>query len=420
MTLKEIREKQAELVSKARAKLEEIKDDTPEPRAKEIETEYDSIMADHDKLEERAQREERVAAAEAKINAPDPRRPKLDDGEPVREGAKEPTYREAFKSWLKYGAANLTPEERAVIGKHRASAEMMEGREARAQSTTNSAGGYTIPTDLASEIVVSMKAYGGMLQVARILATAGGNAINFPTLDDTSTTAYLLSENTQATNEGDLTFGQKTLNAYKYASGPILVSEELTQDSAFDVEQVVRDAMAVRFGRKLNAQFTSGTGSSQPNGVVTASAAGVTAGSITTTTFDEIMDLFHSVDPAYRDAPGVRFMFHDDTLKILRKLKDSQNRYIWQPADVRAGAPATILDKPYVINQDMDQFGSLKKPVLFGDFGKYVIRRVQDIAIRRLVERYADYDQVGFIGFARFDGELMDTAAIKHITCPTA
>lgn len=420
MTLKEIREKQLELVAKARAKLEEIKDDTPEARAKEIETEYDRMMADHDKLEERAQREERVAAAEAKINAPDPRRPKLEDGTVEAKDAKEPSYREAFKSWLKYGASSLTPEERSVISKYRASAEMMDGREARAQSTTNSAGGYTIPTDLASEIVVSMKAFGGMLQSARIITTAAGNAINFPTLDDTSTTAYLLSENTQATNEGDLTFGQKTLNAYKYASGPILVSEELTQDSAFDIEQVVRDAMAVRFGRKLNAQFTSGTGSSQPNGVVTASAAGTTAASISTTTFDEIMDLFHSVDPAYRDAPGVRFMFHDNTLKILRKLKDGQSRYIWQPADVRAGAPATILDKPYVINQDMDQFGSLKKPVLFGDFNKYVIRRVQDIAIRRLVERYADYDQVGFIGFARFDGELMDTAAVKHMSCPTA
>jgi HK97 family phage major capsid protein len=196
------------------------------------------------------------------------------------------------------------------------------------------------------------------------------------------------------------------------------VSAELLQDSALNVEQIIRDAMAVRFGRKVNSDLTIGDGVGDPNGIVTAAPLGVAAGAAAAITFDDLIELQHSIDPAYRSDPSCRWMFHDATLKRLRKLKDVEGNYIWQPADVRSGAPAVILDHPYTINQAMAQVAATAKSVLFGAFNRYVVRRVREMSIRRLVERYAEFDQVGFLAFARFDGELMDGNAVKHLAHP--
>jgi len=122
------------------------------------------------------------------------------------------------------------------------------------------------------------------------------------------------------------------------------------------------------------------------------------------------------VDPAYRALGTSAFMFHDDILQALRKVKDGNNNYIWQPADVRSGSPSNILGYPYVINQDMTStITTGDKTMLFGAMEKYLVRRVRDFEMLRLTERYADYLQVGFIGFSRLDGELLDTSAVKHL-----
>jgi len=413
MTIKELREKQAKLVADARAKLDEIKDDTPEARVKEIEAEYDRVMADYDKLEERAKREEELAKREAALEEPaDPeRRPVGENRTLTPEQIKEADERkaEAFRSYLRVGIEGMDPELRKVL------------REMRAQSTADAAGGYTIPQGFSNELVVSLKAWGPMLDpgITRQIVTATGNQIDWPTMDDTANQAYRLAENTQVTgSDGDLVFGNKQLDAYKYATGAILVSGELMQDSAFDIEALVREAMGTRLGRKVNSDLTIGDGSGDPNGIVTASTKGYDATLADGISFDDLIELQHSVDPAYRMGANVRWMFNDTTLKLLRKIKDGENRYIWQPADARTGAPATILDNPYSVNQAMANVADSQKSVLFGDFSKYIVRRVREFAVRRLVERYADYDQVGFIGFARFDGDLMDTAAVKHLLHP--
>src|SRR3546814_6070298 len=122
-----------------------------------------------------------------------------------------------------------------------------------------------------------------------------------------------------------------------------------------------------------------------------------------------------SIDPAYRAASTCRFMFNDSTLLSMRKLKDGDGNYLWQPADGRTGAPATVLGYGFALNQAMDSLAAAKKALLFGDFNKYVVRRFREFAVRRLDERYAEYDPVGFIGFARDYGELLDTAAVKHL-----
>lgn len=421
--LTEIREKQAKLVADARAKIDEIKDDTPEERAKEIETEYDRIMAEYDRLDERAKKEEALAAREAALEEGDPRRPlgenrTVDPADPKDEAK---LHGEIFRAYLRHGVEGLSVEERKIL-RNRRTTDFMTEAEKRAQSTSTTAGGYLVPQGFSNELVVSMKAYGPMLDpgITRELVTATGNQIPWPTLNDTANQAYRLGENTQETHsDGDLTFGQKFLDAYKYASGVILVSDELMQDAAIDIEGIVRDAMAIRLGRKVNLDLTLGDGTGDPNGIVTASTLGFTATLADGISFDDMIELQHSVDPAYRSAPNVRWMFNDTTLKLLRKIKDtSTGNYIWQPADVRTGAPSTILDKPYSINQAMANVADSQKSVLFGDFNKYIVRRVREFAVRRLIERYADFDQVGFIGFARYDGELMDTAAVKHLAHP--
>ncbi|RVK61873.1 phage major capsid protein [Sinorhizobium meliloti] len=402
----ELREKQQKLVSDARALLADIKDDTAEARVAELESQHDAAMAEYDRLEARIRREEALEARERDLNAADDRRPNGEDRS-VQGGRHEnadEARTAAFRSYLRHGLEDMPAEERKVV------------REMRAQAVgTDSKGGYLVPEGFMAELVKSLKAWGPMLDpgVTRVLTTTAGNSIPWPTMDDTSNEGSLIGENTQVT-ETEVAFGTKTLEAYKYTSGVVLVSAELLQDSAIDVEGTVRSAMAERIGRIGNRHLTVGDGSAKPNGIVTAATAVTGVAAAAALTFDDMIELFHEVDPAYRDDPSVRFMFNDGTLKSLRKIKDTvTGNYIWQPADVRTGAPATILDKPYSINQAMAAIGASNKSVAFGAFNRYVVRMVREFAIRRLVERYADYDQTGFIGFTRLDGELLDAGAVK-------
>jgi HK97 family phage major capsid protein len=402
----ELREKQQKLVADARALLADIKDDTAEARVAELESQHDAAMAEYDRLEARIKREEVLEARERDLNAADDRRPNGEDRS-VQGGQQESTDEAraaAFRSYLRHGLEDMPAEQRKVV------------REMRAQAVgTDSKGGYLVPEGFMAELVKSLKAWGPMLDpgVTRVLTTTTGASIPWPTMNDTSNEGTLIGENTQVA-ETEVTFDTKTLEAYKYTSGVVLVSAELLQDSAIDVEGTVRAAMAERIGRIGNRHLTVGDGSAKPNGIVTAATAVTGVAAAAALTFDDMIELFHAVDPAYRDDPSVRFMFSDGTLKSLRKIKDTvTGNYIWQPADVRTGAPATILDKPYSINQAMAAIGASNKSVAFGAFNRYVVRMVREFAIRRLVERYADYDQTGFIGFTRLDGELLDAGAVK-------
>jgi HK97 family phage major capsid protein len=175
--------------------------------------------------------------------------------------------------------------------------------------------------------------------------------------------------------------------------------------------------LGTRLGRLKNFKCTVGTGTNEPFGIVPAAvAAGNTVagptGTSTGWTYNNLVDLMHGVDPAYRDNQFSSFMFNDTTLKITRKLADSANRPLWQPglnAGFGSGFPSTILDKPYVINNDMASMAPNADSALFGDLSKYKVRNVADgITVMRLTERYADYLQVGFLAFMRFDGQLLD------------
>ncbi len=289
-----------------------------------------------------------------------------------------------------------------------------------AQSTTTT-GGYTVADAAMQALEVSMLAFGGMRQVATIYRTATGGPLPFPTVNDTAQKGRLLSENTSAT-ETEMTFGQLVLDAYKYSSDYVLASVEFLQDSSIDAGAFLGKALGERIARLQNDHFTTGTGSSQPKGIVTAAGdSSVTLAGTATVTYDNIIDIIHSVDPAYRN--NGRFMFHDGALKMLKKVKiaqysgDTVGVPLWQPSLV-AGQPDLIHGYPYIINQSMTTPATAVKSILFGDFSKYIIRDVRDVTLLRLDERFAELHQVAFLAFARSDGDLLDagTDPVKYAT----
>jgi len=280
---------------------------------------------------------------------------------------------------------------------------------------TDSEGGYTAPEGFVNELERQMLAFNGPRQVCRVVRTANGSDLPWPTVNDTSNTGALLAEATTIGSSVDPTFGVTTFNAYKYSSKPILVSQELLEDSAFNLGEVIASLLGERLGRITAAQYTTGSGSSQPNGVVTASGLGVTTASTTAITGDEIIDLAHSLDPAYRGLSSVGFMLHDTVLKAVRKLKDGDSRYLWEPS-VQAGVPDMLFGYPVSVNQDMSAtITAADKTMLFGAFEKFVIRDVADIRLHRLEERYRDVDQTGFVAFFRTDSDTIQAAALKHM-----
>jgi len=290
----------------------------------------------------------------------------------------------------------------------------------RAMSTSATAGGDTIPEGFLPEWEFAQLAFGGVRQVARVIRTATGNALPIPTTDDTTNTGELLAENTGAA-EQDVATGAVTLNAYKYSSKLVKVSVELLQDSAFDVPSELGRLLGERIARITNTHFTTGTGSAQPNGVVTAGAEGVDIGSYAGgVSGDDILTLIHSVDPSYRNAAS--FMLNDSTLLIVRKIKDDSGgtgvgNYLWQ-AGLESGSPGTIAGHPYTVNQDVADGATSAKFMLFGDFGKYIVRDAAGIRFRRLTERYAEADQEAFVAFSRHDGDLLNAGVnpIKYMT----
>jgi HK97 family phage major capsid protein len=277
-----------------------------------------------------------------------------------------------------------------------------------AQSTTDNKGGYTIPTGFSNELAIAEKMWGGMEGVSRIIQTDSGNDIPWPATNDTSNVAYQVSEAADLnTSAVDVTFAEPiTLKAYKWSSGLVRISEELLEDSYFNIETILADLFGIRMGRGLNAAYTTGAGTTTISGVVTgATNSAISSVGATSITYNNLVDLLHSVDPAYR--MNARFMFNDATLAYLRKIVDGDSKPLWQPT-ITAGVPDTILGYPYTINQDIASIGASAKSVLFGDFRNYLIRKVRGDRFKILLERYAELDQVAMVLLRRTDGQLLD------------
>lgn len=415
MAVKELREKQQQIVAEARERLDQI-DKADEARAKELETQHDAAMAEYDRLEKQIEREEKIAALEKRAEeARVKQRPIPGDGESrAHDEGDKPEYRHVFHKFIASGAemSELSAEERAVL-----KAGVQPKSEFRIQSTTAAAGGYTVPVELSNILVKSMAAWGPMYDedICTTINTSSGNQINIPTINDTGVAVVKHTEGTAVADTGtkDATFGQKRLDAYVFDTEFVKFSMELAQDSIFNFETLLGQLLGERLGRRSNVELTTGAGVVDPNGIVTASSLGKTAAAFAAITADELIDLIHSVDPAYRMSPKVRFMFNDTTLAAVRKLKDGSGHYLWQQGDFTSGVASTLLGYRYSINQAMASPATGQKTVLFGDFGKYFVRKVGSPVIGVMRERF--WPDLGIAGLIRLDGELSDTAAVKHL-----
>lgn len=312
----------------------------------------------------------------------------------------------AFLQLLRVGHENLTTEERSAVAELRAQA-----------AGSNVQGGYTVPTTLLNRVIEAQRAYGGIESVSQILTTESGSEIAWPTSDGASDEGELVGENSDA-GEKDVEFGTATMGSHKLTSKVIRVSMELLQDSGLDLESYLAQRIASRIGRARAKLIVRGTGVGtplQPKGLKASASVGAVTNAAGKVVFKDVNALIHSIDPSYRAAAQFRIAFNDKTLQSLEDLEDNQGRPIWLPG-VDAGAPATILKYKYVIDQAIDDIADDAKFMYAGDFNQFVIRNVRALVVRRLVERYAEYDQVGFLAFQRFGCVLQDTSAIKALT----
>lgn len=391
-----MRQQRAQLVNEAREIHNRSVKESRDMHADET-TQYEKIMADVDSLKAKIDREERHISEQADLEKRDGIVGNQGGSSKEQRGEdKNAAYDKAFRSFLMNGPDGMNAEERSLINEKRA-----------LSSGTATAGGYTVPQGFYATLSEAMKTFGGMRNVARILPTATGSKLLIPTANNTAQKGRILGESAQIASS-DPTFGQVDLDAYKYTSDLILVPIELIQDSAFDIEAYVREQIALRIARITNEHFTVGTGTAQPKGIVTASSVGKvgTAGQTTSVTVDDLIDLEHSIDPMYRKL-GAKFMFHDTSLKGMKKLKDADGRFLWS-AGLTVGAPDTILGYGYEINQDMPTMAANAKSILFGDLASYWIRDVMDIAMVRFGEKYMDFGQIGFTAFSRHDGDFIN------------
>lgn len=287
-------------------------------------------------------------------------------------------------------------------------------------SVVQTDGGFTVAPEYMRNLETAMKAYGGMREAATIIRMTSGAQMTFPTTDPTAEEGEIVGQNV-LTNETSENFGALFLDVYKYSSKSLPVPFELIQDSFIDIEAYLNEIMAMRLGRITNRHYTLGTGTNQPRGIVTSASPGKigATGQTASILYDDLIDLEHSVDRAYRSMPGTGFMMADASLKVVRKIKDGQGRPIFNPGyetGVPAGAPDTLLGRPIIINQHMEEMGPNTKPVLFGAFKKYLIRDIMDLTLFRMTDSaYTLRGQVGFAAFMRSGGNLIDVGgAVKY------
>lgn len=330
----------------------------------------------------------------------------VDDGHARPKEQRAQEYREAFLTYMRHGSAELSREQRDVLRR----GFDTTGETRALAAGTDSAGGYTVPTEFSSTIIRTLKAFGGLASLARPLNTADGRDLVFPTGDDTSNVGAIVGENVAST-EQDTAFGSVTVGAFKYSSKIVRVPYELLEDSSADIEGYLAEIFAERIGRVVASHAVSGNGSTQPQGITTAST-GLATGVTAAISYDSLVDLEHSLDPAYRNERA-QYVLSDSALKATRKLKDTTGRPIWVPSPV-VGAPNTLNGRPYLVDNSMPDTTAGNKAIAYGDFQTALVwRRVTTQHVLRLVERYAEFGQVAFLNLQRHDVKILQPAAAK-------
>ena len=276
------------------------------------------------------------------------------------------------------------------------------------QVGTDSEGGYLVPDEFEHTLVEALEEENFFRSIATVIRTSSGDR-KIPVVATKGTASWIDEEG--AYPESDDSFGQVSIGAYKVAT-MLKVSDELLNDSVFDLEAYISKEFGRRIGAKEEEAFFTGDGKGKPTGIF--SAAGGASDGVTTAaagiTFDDVMDLFYAVKSPYRKKAV--WVLNDTTVKALRKLKDNNGNYIWQPS-VQAGQPDMILNRPYHTSAYVPEVAAGAKVMAFGDFSYYWIADRQGRSFKRLNELFAANGQVGFLASQRVDGKLILSEAVK-------
>lgn len=397
MSIQALRERKTEI---ARASNELLAANGDKIWSKEDRTKFDDMM---DQLERvNAQ----ISAYQAQLDAAADEL--VNDAE--RSGARKPTNSESEKV---RGALSIYLSRAA----DRMSAEDISTIQNAMSTTTPSEGGYTVAPLVAPEIIEAQKDFGGIREVATVITMESGNNLNYPTSDGTTEMGEWVGEN-QAAGDQDIAFGTVPLNVYMSSSKKIALPWQLIADSGIDTVAFVLNRLMTRLLRLHNYSFTVGDGVDKPFGIVGRATAGKlgAAGQVASVTYDDVIDLIHSVNTAYRKR-GV-FSMADSSVRVLRKLKDNNGRPIFTPGyehGITQDVPDLLAGKRIVVNDDMPAMAASAKSILFGDHKQYVVRDIAGLIVRRFDDSaFALKGQVGFCGWQRTGGNLLDTKAVKY------
>lgn len=401
MDTKALREQRAKLVADARQILDRAEGEHRSLTTEERDT-VRKIDQDIDAIKATIEAREKFEGEAAYVVPESQRQERLRDE--AKGDQRKVDYANAFDAYLRRGMAGLSMDERQVLSSGYSPLETRE------QNLTGATGGFTVAPDTSfyGRLQSARKFFGGMFNCgATVLQTSTGATLAIPTNDDTANTGAIVAEEGSHASGTALTLAQVNLGAYLYSSKIVKVSWQLLQDSEIDFPSLLAQKFGERLGRIQNTHLTTGTGSGQPQGVVVGAASGVAGATGTTTTIpaDNLFDLFHSVDIAYR--ANARWMMSDTAALALRKVKDGNGQYLWQPG-LQMSAPDMLLGKPVVINNDVAVPAASAKSILFGDFANFYIREVKAIQVVRLEELYAANGQNGYMAFMRMDGGMVD------------
>ena len=390
-TITELKQLRAKLIKEMREILDVASAEGRNLSAEETEK-YDRIEADVDGFTATVDRQEKQARAETSITSAVAEARVSTKAMTKQERAGSEEYRNAFNKYLRYGSNALVGEEARTL---------TEG--------TDSEGGYLTETILERRLVEGLADNNIMRSISTVVNTTSDR--NISVLDTVGDAAWLAESGTYA--PVDTSFSQVSLGAFK-ASTLMLISEELLQDSIFDLTSFVSQIFSRRLGELEEAAMVAGTGSGQPTGAVNGASAGHTLATINTFTADDLLDLQYSLKRQYRRNGS--FMFNDASIKDIRKLQDANDHWIWQPS-MRDGEPDRLLGNPIYSSYDMavpaDDPSS--KCGLFGDFKMaYYIADRGGTSFQRLNELYAvSAGAVGFRAYRRVDGKVVLPEAMK-------
>lgn len=378
--------------------------------SQEHQTKYDGLVKEIDNLDADLDRHQKVLDLEAKSKKAVNERAEQ-QGITVDEAEHQINQEKAaYNAWMRGGMSALNEEQRAAVQAR------MDSPKNAMSTGTGSEGGYLTANEMAPGISEALLAYGGMREMATVVPTETGSTIPWPTANATAEQGEWLAENQQATDE-DTGFGVRNIETHMVSSKVIAVPFQLLQDTQFDLEGYLNNAIANRIGRTTEDAFINGDGTGKPHGILADVIAGKVGGTgqTTTITYDDLVDLEHSVDPAYRRSGKCGFMMRDSSIKVIKKLKDSQGRPLWLPG-IESGDPNSILGRPYATNQHLPAMAANAKSVLFGDFSKYIVRDVSQMLFFRFTDSaYSRKGQVGFLAFMRSGGRFVDVGgAVKY------